>query len=529
MGEEKKAEIEWQFEIDDVKRAHKLLVNFLKRHHYRFKDKAAKTHVDTYFDTKDFIFHRANLSLRVRSKLRGFEACIKSFGEGNSAALKERTEIVERAQGSTIADVLSLSGKVGKRISYRHPHDSMHKLFSIKTQRQKVSILNGNKQVVEVALDTTKKASVGAGKPFSFSRLEFECLDEKEFPFAESLVEDIKKYFKKHRYKLEEAIASKYKTMLDKEGVTIPKVDFGSCDFSKTTDPHRYSNAILRKYLAHAASQEWGARIGLSNEFVHQMRVGFRKFRTALNVFKKYLPKEVKKHAESMSDLLDTLGVVRDLDVQIESAREWMEHAAPGEQDAIQEVITYFERKQHAAHAHLVKIFDAKEYAEIFDGFHKLLQEHDTNKQDKTDITKVAKELIKKQVKQFKRKGKILNVDSDGKDFHKFRIAGKKLRYTLEFFEPLNAEVIGKLMKRMAEIQDALGVINDCHVAKERLLGMMTTPQKKFSEPALYEIMKASRYYGSMETHFRTQIIDTYKQINWRDFKVSPHLTPRKE
>lgn len=520
MGEAKKTEIEWQFDIDDTAKVHELVVTFLKLHRFRHKAKTAKTQVDTYFDTDEFMFNRSNLSLRVRSSAAGFEACIKSFGSKNQdSALKSRTEIIERAQGSTVADMLNLHGKVGKRIAARNPKSRLHKLFAIKTERQKIAVFQDDKQIVEIAVDTTKKAGVGASKPFSFSRLEIEALDKKDLATVESLVTDIKKYFAKQGQALTSSAHSKYKTMLEHEGISIPTVDVGTFKFDANDGVQHYANAVFKKYLTLAFSKEWGARVGEDSEFVHQMRVSLRKFRTALKVFKNYLSSPIKEHSELLADLLDALGTVRDLDVHIEASREWMKHAAVGEQASINEVIVHLEKKLEAARKRLVNYLNSKEYEDLVVGFKELLKtKHEEAKDNKVPIKKIYKKLVKKQLKNFKGRGKNLTIGSDGTKFHKFRIAGKKLRYALEFFGPIQAKDIEKMIKTMSKLQDALGIINDCRVAKERLIEMTHRHAKQFSESALYEIVRASRHYSTIEKESRQKIMDKYRKIDWRDF-----------
>lgn len=56
---------------------------------------------------------------------------------------------------------------------------------------------------------------------------------------------------------------------------------------------------------------------------LHDMRVGTRRFRAALSVFAKALPKSDLRFLEKeMSTMTDALGVVRDLDVLIESQQK---------------------------------------------------------------------------------------------------------------------------------------------------------------------------------------------------------------
>jgi len=84
--------------------------------------------------------------------------------------------------------------------------------------------------------------------------------------------------------------------------------------------------AGYRKTMDNAA----GTRAGLEKrepteediEFLHDMRVGTRRLRAALAVFGKIFPKdEFRTLDEQVGDITDALGLVRDLDVQLDALR----------------------------------------------------------------------------------------------------------------------------------------------------------------------------------------------------------------
>jgi CHAD domain-containing protein len=60
------------------------------------------------------------------------------------------------------------------------------------------------------------------------------------------------------------------------------------------------------------------------------------------------------------------------------------------------------------------------------------------------------------------------------KQLHRLRIAGKRLRYTLEFFEEVLAPQTGDLIKQMKVLQDHLGDLQDAVVASELLRDFLT-------------------------------------------------------
>lgn len=76
--------------------------------------------------------------------------------------------------------------------------------------------------------------------------------------------------------------------------------------------------AQFRKMMANAP----GTRAGDDIEALHDMRVGSRRLRAALSIFAKVFPKdEYRALDKQIGDITDALGLVRDLDVQLDYLR----------------------------------------------------------------------------------------------------------------------------------------------------------------------------------------------------------------
>ncbi|MGD2177688.1 MAG: CHAD domain-containing protein, partial [Anaerolineae bacterium] len=68
----------------------------------------------------------------------------------------------------------------------------------------------------------------------------------------------------------------------------------------------------------------------------------------------------------------------------------------------------------------------------------------------------------------------VTKPDVSLKRLHRLRIAGKRLRYALEFFEEVLAPQTGDLIKQMKRLQDHLGDLQDAVVASELLRDFLT-------------------------------------------------------
>jgi CHAD domain-containing protein len=70
---------------------------------------------------------------------------------------------------------------------------------------------------------------------------------------------------------------------------------------------------------------------------------------------------------------------------------------------------------------------------------------------------------IEKQLGRIRKKAKGANM-KHRKRLHRLRIEFKRLRYTCEFFKSLYPSRLKKFIRRLTELQDALGIVHDAHV-----------------------------------------------------------------
>jgi CHAD domain-containing protein len=75
-----------------------------------------------------------------------------------------------------------------------------------------------------------------------------------------------------------------------------------------------------------------------------------------------------------------------------------------------------------------------------------------------------AATMLEKRVKRV-----VSNRDADYAALHDIRIAGKRLRYSLEFFAPVLDDHYVAMIERLAQVQEHLGNLNDL-VSSETLL-----------------------------------------------------------
>jgi len=81
---------------------------------------------------------------------------------------------------------------------------------------------------------------------------------------------------------------------------------------------------------------------------------------------------------------------------------------------------------------------------------------------DKINLEANLRKALRKSAEKYFEKGDAaLNAGSHWKDLHKFRLATKRFRYTLELFEPVYGEPLRERLHELKKVQDYLGEAND--------------------------------------------------------------------
>ena len=89
-------------------------------------------------------------------------------------------------------------------------------------------------------------------------------------------------------------------------------------------------------------------------------------------------------------------------------------------------------------------------------------------KWDQTDsVERNARARLPRVLEKFYAAGREVLQREDPGTLHRFRLQGKRVRYTLELFRPVYGPGLGKLLKVLRKAQDALGAIQDCETANQ--------------------------------------------------------------
>ena len=222
-------------------------------------------------------------------------------------------------------------------------------------------------------------------------------------------------------------------------------------------------------------------------EALHQMRVGFRRFNSLLKICDDILqfPETLKLELEWVSQLL---GETRDWDTLINSTLPMVNKKLPG-LAAYPKVNLIAHRETEKKHRQLTAIIKSQRYTKFIQNLKKyLLVSGWRESMPSIDSSRLSEELnhaasfrLARQRKFLISRGKNIHA-AKRKKIHRFRIAAKRLRYASEFLQSLYpTKKVCAYIKKLAKLQDVLGLLNDAVVAN-RLLKEITSEDATFQK-----------------------------------------------
>jgi CHAD domain-containing protein len=226
---------------------------------------------------------------------------------------------------------------------------------------------------------------------------------------------------------------------------------------------------VLRFHLARMLAKEEGTREGSDPEDLHDMRVATRRQRAAWRVFGgAFRPGRTKTYRRGLREVAARLGAVRDLDVLLEAADVYRGELSTTEQRALEPLLAGWRTHRDDARRLLVRELDSDDYRRWVDDYSEFVR-HDglavvpVAPTEPHRVRDTAGSQILTAYEAVRAYEPVLRW-ADVETLHELRIAGKWLRYTLEFSkEALPPESL-TLIARVTALQDHLGLLNDANV-----------------------------------------------------------------
>ncbi len=239
-----------------------------------------------------------------------------------------------------------------------------------------------------------------------------------------------------------------------------------------TADDHlaEAGRKVMRFHLARMFAREAGVRSGRDLEDVHAMRVATRRQRAAWRVFGSgFRPGRTRRYRTGLRETASRLGAVRDLDVLLEAADQYRADLPATEQRALEPLLADWRTHRDDARVLLIRELDSDGYRRWVDDYRDFVRTEGasvlpvgpTQPHRIRDTTASRIWSAYEQVRGYEPVLRWADVET----LHDLRIAGKWLRYSLEFVREALGEGAAPLIARVTALQDHLGLMNDADVA----------------------------------------------------------------
>jgi inorganic triphosphatase YgiF len=430
--------------------------------------------VATYFDTADRRLAAAGIALRMRREGRAWVQAVKgraSAASGGGLAARNEYEWpmgagVVRPQLDRAQLTECEAGREVLRLAHRQPLVAQ---FVTDFVRTTVPLSFPDSTMALAAIDVGHVASRGAHpRQSTIAELELELeagdasrLYELALALAADLPLAVESRSKAHRgYALLAASAA------------VPLRAEPLAYAPDATAPAAFA-AMLRNALRQIEGNAAGALAESDVEWIHQMRVGVRRLRSALTLARPLLdPAGSVRVVDDLRWLMGELGPARDLDVFVTATLPRMREAArrtlgdaPGVEAALVSLAARAEARRQDARAAARHAIASPRFQHLLLATGAIAAALDRPQPDGTSAADFARAVLKRRHRKLKRAGKDLAAASPG-ERHAFRIAAKKLRYAIEYFAPcFAARRVRDSRQALADLQEALGALNDDAVA----------------------------------------------------------------
>jgi CHAD domain-containing protein len=226
---------------------------------------------------------------------------------------------------------------------------------------------------------------------------------------------------------------------------------------------------VLRFHLARMIAREAGTRDGRDPEDLHAMRVATRRQRAAWRVFGgAFRPARTRDHRRRLREVAARLGAVRDLDVLLEAADAYRADLPAAEQRALEPLLAGWRLHRDDARKLLLRELDSEGYRRWIDDYsefvrHEGLAVLPVAPTEPHRVRDTAASRILAAYEGVRAYEPVLRW-ADVETLHELRIAGKWLRYTMEFVREALGRDEALLIARVTALQDHLGALNDANV-----------------------------------------------------------------
>jgi CHAD domain-containing protein len=305
---------------------------------------------------------------------------------------------------------------------------------------------------------------------------------------------------------------------------------------SKDTALSELAQIAITKYLKQGISYEAKVLADTDPEDLHQMRVGLRRLRTALQVFDRAIKLPKPGREPKVAEVARQLGNLRDLDVISEILRQRYGPDLPDpEQRLLVKVLRHLHQQRQKTFKKVKKLLKGKPYRTLVQVLQAWTEEPSYGDLGQLSATMAVPDLIGPLVSQLwlhpgflvgtkTSRGRLYVetrlsvaatdhlISERGAILHSLRKQVKRVRYQLKLVSDLYDDALDADIERLSDIQETLGNLQDSTVLAEFVTEII--PDARRQMPTLFALLADSRHraWKQWQTHQAYYLNPTHRQ-----------------
>lgn len=419
-----------------------------------------------YYDTPDLYLHSERLALRLRrigtnSGERWLQAL--KGGAASTAGLTEREEYEWPVRGRSVDFTLLDATPYGPVFERRRVRETLRPLFTTRFTRTLRRLALAQGAQAELCADLGEIRAGNRRAPVCEVEIELKSDSAQPvalFGFAAELLQEVP-------FRLGAVSKAERGYALYRNAPPRPPKALAVA-LRPDMSPAEVLQTVARGCLAQIHANEEGFLAGRDPEFLHQLRVGFRRLRVALA-----MPEESAWRAaleplrEEMRWLFSVLGPVRNWDVFVTEMLPPLMRDL-GTDSGLLALRSRCLRLQRRHLALAREAVGSPRYCALLLSLGMLLYGRPLAELSGTAVPVPAlgfgHAVMARRDRTLRKRGEAL-ASASPEERHRARIAAKKLRYCAEFFMALYPQKnVRRYVDALADLQDALGLLNDAVV-----------------------------------------------------------------
>jgi len=419
--------------------------------------------ISVYFDTADLALQKAGVSLRVRES------------KGRRVQTLKRGEGLAREEYEASIEGLAPDPELGPLPGLMPAGARLKPAFNVRVSRRQRLVRIGGAEI-ELALDQGEVVGGDSSTPICEVELELKAgAPEALFSLARTLGEAAPLYLSfDTKAARGQALVAGADAGARRSGAVVLKGDETAGEAFQ---------AVARKALAQIAANAAILRQAPTAEAVHQLRVGTRRFRSALTTFRSILEgAALAPIRDAMKWLSHACDEARNLDVYADG----LAGAGPGlhgPAGGLARLRALIEAERGRARAEVVRTVSSARFRSLMIDTAEWMETGAwlTAEPARAPVRKFARDALKK------RRRKVLKLGKDAEEIddaalHRLRIAAKKLRYAGEAFASLYPpRAVDAFTAPVKSLQAELGDLNDLATAAPLIAGLSLPPDAAFA------------------------------------------------